>query len=129
MLQDREGNVWIGDERRIGSVSTEPVVSLPLQPISYRGALPIPSLNSFTTSAIAAGDQGELWAAGRGPEVLLELENDRIATQLRDQNVDCAYRDPDGAVWIATWRSIFRISSHRLDAINPKPGEVTYTLP
>jgi ligand-binding sensor domain-containing protein len=73
VLQDREGNVWIGTSGGLDRFQQRPVVSLPLQPISYRGALPIPSLYSFTTSAFAAGAQGELWAAGRGPEVLLDL--------------------------------------------------------
>ncbi|UWZ84392.1 sensor histidine kinase [Occallatibacter riparius] len=126
VLQDREGNVWIGTSGGLDRFQQTPVVSLPLQPISHRGALPIPSLSSFTASAIAADAHGGLWAAGRGPEVLLNIQDDRIATQLRDQNVDCAYRDLDGVVWVATWRSILRISDERSDLIRPKPGTVAY---
>jgi ligand-binding sensor domain-containing protein len=126
MLQDREGNVWIGTSGGLDRFRQSPVVSVPLQPVSYRGAPPIPSLSSFTTIAMAAGNQGVLWAAGRGPEVLLQIQKDRIATQLRDQNVDCIYRDPNGIIWFATWRSIFRLSDPVLDAIDPKPGAVTY---
>jgi PAS domain S-box-containing protein len=126
VLQDREGNVWIGTSGGLDRFRQSPVVSVPLQPISYRGALPIPSLNSFTTSAMTAGDQGALWAAGRGPEVLLKIQKDRIATQLRDRNVDFAYRDPNDVIWLATWRSIFRLSDEGLDTIDSKPGAVTY---
>jgi ligand-binding sensor domain-containing protein len=75
---------------------------------------------------MTAGDQGALWAAGRGPEVLLKIQKDRIATQLRDRNVDFAYRDPNGVIWLATWRSIFRLSDERLDKIDSKQGAVTY---
>src|SRR5207248_248050 len=89
--------------------------------------LPIPSLHSFTTSAMAAGDQGALWASGMGPQVLLKFQKDRIATQLRDQPVDCAYRDPNGVVWLATPSSVFRIAHEHSDAISSKPGGVTYT--
>jgi signal transduction histidine kinase/ligand-binding sensor domain-containing protein len=126
VLQDREGNVWIGTSGGLDRFQQRPVVSLPLHPISYRGALPIPSLNSFTTSAIAAGDQGVLWAAGRGPEVLVKIQKDRITAQLRDRNIDCAYRDPTGVIWLATWRSIFRLADERLHAIEPEPGEAIY---
>jgi PAS domain S-box-containing protein len=126
VLQDREGNVWIGTSGGLDRFRQSPVVSVPLQPISYRGELPIPSLNSFTTSAMTAGDQGSLWVAGRGPEVLLKIQKDRIATQLRDQNVDFAYRDANGVIWLATWRSIFRLSDEDLNRIDSKSLSVTY---
>jgi PAS domain S-box-containing protein len=125
-LQDREGNVWIGTSGGLDRFQQSPVVSVPLQPISYRGALPIPSLHSFTTSALAAGDQGALWAAGMGPGVLLKIRDDKIVTQLRDRPVNCAYRDPNGVFWLATSSSVFCLAHERLDAIGSKPGAVTY---
>jgi ligand-binding sensor domain-containing protein len=83
-------------------------------------------LHSFTTRALAAGDQGALWAAGIGPQVLLGIQNDKIVTQLRDRPVDCAYRDPNGVVWLATRSSVFRLAHERLDTIGSKPGPATY---
>ena len=74
VLQDREGNVWFGTTGGLDRFRQSPVVSFPLQPISYRGALPIPSLHSFTTSALVASDQGVLWAAGMGPKLLLKIQ-------------------------------------------------------
>ena len=126
MLQDREGNVWIGTSGGLDRFRQSPVVSVPLQPISYRGALPIPSLHSFTTSALAAGDQDALWAAGIGPQVLLKIQYDKIVAQLRDQPVDCAYRDPNGVLWLATPLSVFRLADKRLDTFGSKQGAVTY---
>jgi len=126
VLRDREGNVWIGASGGLDRFRQSPVVSVPLQPISYRDALPIPSLHSFTTSALAAGDQGALWAAGMGPKVLLKIQNDKIVTQLRDRNVECAYRDPNGVVWLATSWSTFCLADECLDAIGSKQGAVTY---
>ena len=126
VLQDREGNVWFGTSGGLDRFRQSPVVSVPLQPISYPGALPIPSLHSFTANALAPGDQGALWAAGRGPQVLLKIQNDKIVTQLRDRPVDCAYRDPNGVVWLATPSSVFRLAHERLDPISSKPGAVTY---
>jgi signal transduction histidine kinase/ligand-binding sensor domain-containing protein len=120
VLQDREGNIWIGTSGGLDRFSESPIVSMPLQPISYRGALPIPSLNSFTTSALAVGDQGALWAAGIGPQLLLEIQKDSIAKQLRDHPAECAYRDSNGVVWFATPYAVFRLSKQRLDAIAQK---------
>ena len=126
VLQDREGNVWFGTSGGLDRFVQSPVVSVPLQPITYRGALPIPSLHSFTTTALAAGDQGTLWAAGIGPQVLLKIQNDKIVTQLRDRPVDCAYRDPNGVFWLATPLAVFRLAHEGLDTIGSNPGTVTY---
>jgi PAS domain S-box-containing protein len=126
VLKDREGNVWFGTSGGLDRFRQSPVVSVPLQPISYPGALPIPSLHSFTTSALAAGDQGVLWAAGIGPQVLLKIQNDRIATQLRDRPVDSTYRDPNGAIWFATPYSVFRLADKRLDTIGSNQLAVAY---
>jgi signal transduction histidine kinase/ligand-binding sensor domain-containing protein len=126
VLQDREDNVWVGTSGGLDRFQQSSVVSVPLQPISYPGALPIPSLDSFTANALAPGDQGALWAAGRGPGVLLKIQNDKIVTQLRDRLVDCAYRDPNGVVWMATPSSVFRLAHEGLDTIASKPGTVTY---
>ncbi|MGO4515852.1 two-component regulator propeller domain-containing protein [Terriglobus sp. 2YAB30_2] len=111
LLEDHEGNLWIGTSGGLDRFRQSPVVSVTVQPVANRGALPIPSLQSFTTNALAAGEQGALWAAGIGPQVLVKIQNDKIATQLRDRYVDCVYRDPNGAVWLATPWSIFRLSS------------------
>ena len=126
VLQDREGNVWFGTSGGLDQFRQSPVVSVPLQPISYRDALPIPSLHSFATSALATADQGALWAAGIGPQVLLKIQNGKIVIQLRDRPVDCAYRDPNGVVWLATPSSVFRLARERLDTVGSKPGAVTY---
>ena len=126
VLQDREGNVWIGTSGGLDRFRQSPVVSDPLQPISYRGALPIPSLHSYTTTALAAGDQGTLWVSGIGPQVLQQIQNDKIVTQLRDLPIDCAYRDPNGVVWLATPFSVFRLAHEGLGAIGTRPETVTY---
>ncbi len=126
VLRDREGNVWIGTSGGLDRFRQSPVVSVPLQPISYRGGLPIPSLHSFTTIALAVGDQGALWASGIGPQVLQKIQNDKIVTQLRDLPVDCAYRDPSGVFWLATPFSVYRLAHERLDAIGSKPGTIIY---
>ncbi len=126
VFEDREGNVWIGTSGGLDRFQQSPVVSVHVQPISSRGALPIPSLHSFITSALAADDRGGLWAAGIGPQVLLKIQDDKIATQLRDRYVDCIYRDPTGVVWFAPPWSIFRLADERLQPIGSTQGAITY---
>lgn len=127
VLQDREGNIWFGTSGGLDRFRQSPVVSVTLQPILHRGALPIPALHSFTTTALAAGYQGSLWAAGIGPQVLLKIRDEQIVTQLRDQPVDCAYRDPNGVIWLATPQGVFRLYHEALNAIRSKPGAVSYS--
>ncbi|MFL6306007.1 MAG: two-component regulator propeller domain-containing protein [Candidatus Sulfotelmatobacter sp.] len=126
VLEDREGNIWAGTSGGLDRFRESPVVSVTVQPIANRDALPIPSLHSFTTSALEAGDQGALWVAGIGPQVLLKIQNDKTVTQLRDRYVDCVYRDPTGVIWLATPWSIFRIGDKGLDGIDSRQGTVTY---
>jgi len=126
VLQDREGNIWFGTSAGLDRFRQSPVVSVPLQPISYRGALPIPALHSFTTNALVAGDDGAIWAAGMGPKLLLKVQKGRILTQLRDRMVDSAYRDPKGLVWLATSWSSFCHSDVCLDAIGLKQRAIMY---
>ena len=113
VLQDREGNVWIGTSGGLDRFRPSPFVAVPVQPISNRGALPIPSLQSFTTSAVISGDQEDVWVAGIGPQALLQIKNDAVAAQLRDKYIDCAYRDESGSIWFATPWSIFRLVDSR----------------
>ena len=117
-------------ERRTRSIPAE---SCRLGPTSANFCIPAlcrsHPLHSFTTIALAAGDQGALWVSGIGPQVLQEIQNDKIVTQLRDLPVDCAYRDPSGVFWFATPSSVYRVDHERLDAIGSKPGSGHLPLP
>lgn len=109
VLQDREGNVWIGTNGGLDRFRQSPMMSVSIKPLSIPGEPPIPSRQSFTTSAVSAGAYGTLWAAGIGPQVLVKLQNQKVNIQLRDRFIDCLYRDPTGIIWVATPWSIFRL--------------------
>jgi signal transduction histidine kinase/ligand-binding sensor domain-containing protein len=119
VLQDHEGNVWIGTSGGLDRLRQSPVVS-------------VPSRASSSLTALAAGDEASLWVAGVGPQVLFKIQQDRIVTQLRnpkvepDLNVDCAYHDPLGVVWLATPYSIFRLAPERLNTIWWRQGFDAY---
>ena len=127
VLEDREGNVWIGTSGGLDRFQQSPVVSVLVEPILSPGALPIPSLHSFMTSSLASDDKGGLWAAGIGPQVLLKIQDDKIATQLRDRYVDCIYRDPTGVKWLATPWAIFRLADEHLQPIGHMQRTSTYS--
>jgi signal transduction histidine kinase/ligand-binding sensor domain-containing protein len=126
VLHDREGNIWVGTSGGLDRFRESRVVPVPLQPLPPGGGPPIPSPRSFVTSALAADDHGALWASGMGPQVLLHIQPGGIATQLRDQPVDCAYRAPDGVLWFATPNAVFRISDERVTPVGAKPGASAY---
>lgn len=126
VLQDREGDVWFGTSGGLDRFRQSPVTSVPLQPIYHRGAPPIPSLHSFATSALATGEKGTFWAAGLGPQVLLHLHDGNIVAQLRDRPVDCAYRAPDGVIWLATPTSVLRIDPKAVDLQDSKRRAIPY---
>jgi len=128
VLEDREGNVWIGSSGGLDRFRQSPVVSVSIEPVSIPGAPPIPSLHSFTTSALVAGDNRAIWAAGIGPQLLAHIQNGRIVSQLRDRYVDCAYRDPSGVIWIATPWSIFRLADERMHPIQPSSRSTIYSF-
>jgi ligand-binding sensor domain-containing protein len=74
VLQDHEGNVWIGTSGGLDRLRQSPVVS-------------VPSRASSSLTALAAGDEASLWVAGVGPQVLFKIQQDRIVIQLRNPKV------------------------------------------
>jgi ligand-binding sensor domain-containing protein len=74
VLQDHEGNVWIGTSGGLDRFRQSPVVS-------------VPSRASSSLTVLAAGDEASLWVAGVGPQVLFKIQQDRIVIQLRNPKV------------------------------------------
>ena len=55
VLQDREGNVWFGTSGGLDRFRQSPIVSVPLLPISYPGALPNPIVALFYNKRAGGG--------------------------------------------------------------------------
>jgi signal transduction histidine kinase/ligand-binding sensor domain-containing protein len=135
ILQDREGNVWIGTLNGLDRFSPSNVLRYPV---------------NCSPTVLAAGDAGSLWITCRrahettesrdgtilsrhdtptftasyrdtggttwfgGPKVLAHVENGRFVMQplpagAGDLPVQALIRDAGGAVWIAVTRGVFRL--------------------
>jgi len=95
ILQDREGNIWVGTNSgldRFHKTNLVPVV------------LPFKSGNGI----LAAGDAGDAWVQEENFMVRLHAGRaDRAGHPIPCQTI-FAYRDPAGAIWWICWDAIYR---------------------
>lgn len=84
IIQDREGNIWIGtnsglDQFREGNI----------QPVAL-------SVNG-SQATLAAGDNGDLWINNIGS--MIHIYGSRTSTTKSNLFTCCAYRSPHGSLW------------------------------
>jgi signal transduction histidine kinase/ligand-binding sensor domain-containing protein len=124
-LRDREGNIWIGT-----SVGLDRFRQSALTPVSFPPGSVI--------SAMVAGDQHIVWVASlyqqRGTGAVgtsrpfAMIQRGRLVSPERPllNIVDCAYRDPDGVVWIGTHTQLLRFGDERLHPVDVLKERVKY---
>jgi signal transduction histidine kinase/ligand-binding sensor domain-containing protein len=124
-LRDREGNIWIGT-----SVGLDRFRQSALTPVSFPAGSVI--------SAMVAGDQRTVWAAslhqqhGTGAvgtsRPFAMIQRGRFVSPERSllNIVDCAYRDPDGVIWIGTHTQLLRFGDERLHPVDALKERVKY---
>jgi len=112
VLQDHEGNIWIGTSGGLDRFRQSAFVS-------------VPAPKDSSVSALIAGERGALWATSVGPNLLTEFQNDKAVSHIRGPYFDCAYRDPQGLIWLATPEYVARLDDRR--SKDSHPGEITYT--
>ena len=87
LLEDREGNVWVGTNDGI-----ERFRETKLTPVVFPGLISKP--------ALAAGERGSVWV-GSFSEFPLFSVGDSVAVNREGPNdISCAYRDLNGGVWL-----------------------------
>ena len=111
ILQDREGNIWVGTNSgldRFRKTNLVPVV------------LPTPENGN---TVLAAGDAGDLWVQNVYPMFHIHGTQVDRSYPFRDSAIS-AYRDPSGAIW---W--FCALSAYRFDAGNYTRIELPPSLP
>ncbi len=83
ILEDREGNVWVGGEARLDRFSRGRVVPTPVGCIA----------------AGAAGPAGSMWVACRLEPATSQFQDGVLVRRQATAVFSAAYREPDGTVW------------------------------
>jgi signal transduction histidine kinase/ligand-binding sensor domain-containing protein len=97
LLEDREHNLWVGTDGGLDR----------FRPTKLRSVL-LPS--AFTMPAIAAGDEGGVWAASwsNAPVNVGSDGRVRAVASVLD-SIQCAYRDRHGVVWLGGASGLWRL--------------------
>jgi signal transduction histidine kinase/ligand-binding sensor domain-containing protein len=95
IFADREGNIWVGTSGGLERFRRPKMVKVLLPPVPTWLAL-VPA----DSGTIWVGVLGRMWKVGTRVEEILSHPG----------AVQCAYRDPDGVVWVASnmglWRTV-----------------------
>ncbi|QRK07273.1 hypothetical protein JQX13_45740 [Archangium violaceum] len=110
--QDREGTLWVGTS---GGLDCFRHSSLVLAEFP-RGS------HDF---ALAAGNDGAIWA-GSTNRPLMRLHDKQVEFTELGEPVRCAYRDPEGTVWLGTSDGIWRIENDRPVRVATIPSQETF---
>ena len=102
ILEDREGNVWVGTDGGLDRFRYRNVTWFPL-----RGS-------SFT---LAAGPDGDVWAGSKGSFPAVRVEDGKLMAN-GPTDVSSVYRDPDGTIWYGANSSLLHWQNGRLAKIN-----------
>jgi len=113
ILQDHEGNVWVG-------------TAMGLDRFSHSNVIRSPRL--CRSPALAAGDAGALWlACADAPGMTSELRDGAVVSQQRTPPFTAAYRDPGGEVWFGGVSELGHVESGRV-VLTPLPSHLSGTV-
>ncbi|ATB41963.1 two-component system sensor protein [Cystobacter fuscus] len=107
VLEDREGNVWVGTSGGLDRFRTSSMVLAEFP----RGS------HDF---ALIAGNAGEVWA-GTTNRPLMRLHDGEVSFEQLGSPVRSAYRDEEGVVWLGADDGLWRVEDGRLSRVTPLP--------
>jgi len=108
MLEDREGNIWVGTEGGLDRFRYRNLNWFPLPP----------KVRNFS---FVAGVHGEVWTGSRADEPrtpMMRVPDGKFGPG-GPLSVYMTYRDPDGAIWIGARNSFIRWNGKSFTEIQP----------
>ena len=105
LLEDREGNIWVGSNLGLNRFRTTPFVRESRVPASSRMGY-----------SLAAAPDGTVWIASE--DSIFEAHGSRVELVAHTPSrIRSAYRDASGALWLGTEKGLFRLNHHDLTAV------------
>jgi signal transduction histidine kinase/ligand-binding sensor domain-containing protein len=114
LLEDREGNLWVGSSNGLDRFRQSAVVSLRL-PQTYQGLTLLPSAD------------GDIWVGNNDNQPLLRIRGHDILSEPSGagRKISSVYRAPDGTVWWGCYNGLWRQRDARFEFF-PLPGDVIH---
>lgn len=111
ILEDREGNIWVGTDGG-------------LDRFRFRNVSWFPFPSGTTHFSLVAGDNGQVWTGSHGA-TLWPIARVTDATPIKGApvNVFLTYRDPQGVIWISAQDNFVRWENGAFTSI-PPPEEM-----
>ena len=114
LLEDREGNLWVGSSNGLDRFRQSEVVSIRL-PQPYQGLTLLPGAN------------GDLWVGNNDSQPLLRIHGQEITSEKPGvgSKVSSVHRAPDGTVWWGCFNGLWRQRGDRFEFF-ALPGDVVH---
>ncbi|HSI60130.1 MAG TPA: two-component regulator propeller domain-containing protein, partial [Ideonella sp.] len=110
-FEDREGNLWFGTSGGLDRFRDSPVVLTPFE-------------HGPATGVLAPAGGGEVWTGGiNQPAARLDAAGRVTAIPGLGNIISCAYRDPQGVVWLGGISQLWRQAGAGFEAV-PLPAQV-----
>jgi signal transduction histidine kinase/streptogramin lyase len=107
ILQDREGNVWLGTAGGLDRFRESRLIRVGLANDNSIGF------------AMAAGDDGAVWVGEFSKNGALKVTaGSTVEAVPGPREINCAYRDPDGIIWFGGPKGIWHSAGQRWVAID-----------
>ncbi|WP_161810980.1 sensor histidine kinase [Steroidobacter agaridevorans] len=97
VLEDREGNIWVG-------------TSGGLDRFRYSALVKAPFPAGTHDFALVPGERGDVWA-GSTTHPLMKLHGEQVSMHGPELRVTASYRDRSGSVWLGGPKGIWRVVS------------------